>query len=275
MRIAVLLTVHNRREKTLRALDLLYSCTLPEGMRLTCFLTDDGSTDGTAEAVSAAFPEVRIVPGDGNLFWCRGMLEAWKAARAEDPAWDAYLWLNDDTYLFPDALLQLVACRDRHPGAIVVGPACSAETGEFTYGGRGELFLHCPPEGVERKLVTFDGNVVWVPSAVVERYGLLDRRFSHGMGDSEYGLRVTRHGGEAWQTAGFVGTCESHERPADWSNPDVPLCKRWKALHSPFGCRPREYFLVDRHNGFFTAVRHYFLIYIRVLFPSWWKNSPY
>ena len=55
-RIAVLMTVHNRREKTLLCLERLFANRMPEGYSMAVYLTDDGCTDGTAEAVSAQYP---------------------------------------------------------------------------------------------------------------------------------------------------------------------------------------------------------------------------
>ena len=67
--IAVLMTVHNRRDKTLSCLDSLYSEDLPASITMDVYMTDDGCTDGTSDAIHAAFPAVRIIHGDGTLFW--------------------------------------------------------------------------------------------------------------------------------------------------------------------------------------------------------------
>ena len=74
--VAVLLTVHNRKNETLRCLSCLYSQESQLIYSLSVFMTDDGCTDGTIEAVRDKFHDVRIVKGDGSLFWNRGMLKA-------------------------------------------------------------------------------------------------------------------------------------------------------------------------------------------------------
>lgn len=104
--IAVLLTVHDRKNKTLRCLENLYKQVLPNYLRLDIYLTDDGCTDGTPEAIKRQFPKVHIIKGDGNLFWNRGMYRAWEEAAKQD--YNFYLWLNDDSYLFDGALFTLV-----------------------------------------------------------------------------------------------------------------------------------------------------------------------
>ncbi len=63
--IAVLLTCHNRRAETLRCLEALLA--QDAGASLRVFLVDDGSTDGTGEAVRVSFPQVNVVQGDGSL----------------------------------------------------------------------------------------------------------------------------------------------------------------------------------------------------------------
>lgn len=123
--IAVLLTVHNRKEKTMKCLENLFNQQIPSGYSIAIYLTDDGCTDGTVEAVKKRFPTVQIVQGDGTLYWNRGMWTAWNAAAKHNH--DYYLWLNDDTYLLPGAIEELVQSATRcHEDAIVVG-ACRDE----------------------------------------------------------------------------------------------------------------------------------------------------
>lgn len=72
-RIAVLLTVFNRKEQTLLCLQRLQDQPSPEEFKIVTYLTNDGCTDGTPEAVRREFPDVHIINGDGNLFWNRGI----------------------------------------------------------------------------------------------------------------------------------------------------------------------------------------------------------
>src|SRR5690554_101285 len=105
-KIAVLLTCHNRREKSLACLKYLFKATLPVNYAIEVFLVDDGSIDGTSQAINIEFPAVNIIKGSGDLFWNRGMHLAWdKAAKTGYPF---YLWLNDDTILFETAISELL-----------------------------------------------------------------------------------------------------------------------------------------------------------------------
>ena len=75
--IAVLLTCFNRRAKTLAALEALFK---QDGagttFALNVFLVDDGSSDGTGDAVRGAFPQVHVIDGTGDLYWNGGMRRA-------------------------------------------------------------------------------------------------------------------------------------------------------------------------------------------------------
>src|SRR5580700_8623826 len=99
--IAVLMTSFNRREVTLKSVAALFQQRKAEGVQFTVFLVNDGSTDGTDEAVHSRFPDVRVLQGDGTLFWNGGMRMAFETAARE--SFDAYLFLNDDTFLYSDA----------------------------------------------------------------------------------------------------------------------------------------------------------------------------
>ena len=86
---AILLTCYNRKDQTLECLKSLKKNTL----FFKIFLVDDGSTDGTAKAVSACYPDVNIITGNGQLYWNRGMHLAWETASKND--FDFYIWIND------------------------------------------------------------------------------------------------------------------------------------------------------------------------------------
>ena len=91
--IAVILTVYNRCEVTIKGLRLLKFCidNLHGHFMVDIFMTDDGSNDGTYDAVTKEFPDVNIIKGDGNLFWSGGMRKAWRAAIDTKKKYDYYL----------------------------------------------------------------------------------------------------------------------------------------------------------------------------------------
>ena len=149
MKIAVLLTCFNRKQKTLFCLEglfqsqRLFNQKAGESIEIEVYLTDDGCTDGTAQAVREAFAgkSIHILQGTGNMFWAGGMRFAWKEAQKRHGEWDYYLLLNDDTtinaYCFNELMNTEAYSLDNYKQqAVVSGITCSAEDPTIiTYGG--------------------------------------------------------------------------------------------------------------------------------------------
>lgn len=146
MHIAVIITCHNRKEKTLHCLTNLFEAKKAYGhneVRLAVFLTDDGCTDGTAEAVDQLFDrhEIHIIKGDGSLYWAGGMRAAWREALKEKERWDYYLLVNDDTYTFDNLFTEMIEAHRyclrtlKRPG-LYSGVTCAqGQPNVITYGG--------------------------------------------------------------------------------------------------------------------------------------------
>lgn len=273
--VVAILACHNRRELTLRALRALDSA---QGVfDLSTVLFDDGSGDGTAEAVKAEFPGTTILSGDGSFFWNGSMHRAWQEALKREP--DAFLWLNDDVALDPDALARLrdawpEAEGQRRDGAFVLVGTTRDARGAFTYGGFRRLSrwrLALERIGETRALTrvdTFNGNIVLVPAATVRLIGLNDPAFFHMYGDVDYGLRATRAGIPVLQMPGTLGVCEANPTP-DLSQ--LGLAERWRfLLRSPRGYRPRSMWRLARKHGGALAPLQFLSPYRRLFYPAAW-----
>lgn len=265
-RIAVLMAVHNRREKTLRCLECLYSNTVPEGYELEIYMTNDGCTDGTPEIVKERFANVHILKGNGNLYWNRGMWTAWNEASKDD--FDHFLWLNDDTFLYSNALKMMLGLSLKEANAIIVGATENLEKTEITYGGYVEG-VRQKPLGRPIEVEYFNGNVVLIPRNVFQKLGNLDYYFRHSKGDFDYGMRAYKAGIKMFQTGNYVGVCEHDTKSNGWDDPSLPLFKRLTALTKPNGMPPREIFYINRkHRGVFSGVLYSCSVVLRCLFPK-------
>jgi GT2 family glycosyltransferase len=272
--IATLITCHNRKDKTLTCLEALFQSTLPEGYSLDVFLVDDGSTDGTAQAISENYPQVKLIQGDGNLYWNRGMHTAWKTA-AQTKEYDYYLWLNDDTYIFKNTLSAMLSSADStNNQAIIVAASCSKVTGKLTYSGFLSNGNPIMPTNEFIQAHTFHGNCVLVPKYVFQKVGNLDPLFHHAIGDMDYGLRAIKLGIKSLIAPEFLANCEANDSLPQWCLTSVPLMKRIKSLYSPLGNnQPNYYFrFALRHFGLFVALRHLFSMHLRLFFPTTWKK---
>lgn len=272
--IAILMTVFNRRDTTLRCLRELESQNFErDKYSVQVFLTDDGCTDGTPEAVRESFPNVTIIKGNGSLFWNRGMYSAWKEAAKSD--FDYYMWLNDDTFLSRDAIKRLLKESDGYNNeAIVVGSTCAVgNPDKITYGGWHRMRLITDlskPQPCDE----INGNIVLIPRFVYNILGTNDPYFHHAAGDIDYGLRAKEAGVKSFTGVGVFGECDLHERPTVWMDSSQPFKKRWKNFLSPTGNNPFEFFYFKRrHFGIFQACKIFVTMWIHFFFPKLWEHK--
>lgn len=267
--IAVLITCHNRKDKTIKCLDSLFSQKdIETDFTIQVFLVDDGSTDGTAEAIQAAFPQVQLIKGNGSLFWNRGMHLAWEVASRESNP-DFYLWLNDDTFLYPQAIKNLI--EGPFHKSIICGTTEDVSLNKLSYGGYDKKHNLIIPNNYYQKCEYFNGNIVLISNAIFRQLGNLDSYFRHALGDFDYGLRARNEGICLFISREVIGSCELHKGFPIWCNIDYSILERVKNFSTPLGISPRKYFYFDkRHNGFVKAIFHFFTIHLRLIFPRFW-----
>jgi len=298
-RVAILMACHNRHDKTVACLAALRaqqgrvecpettgkdepeppaSAARPSTLRssspstlhdyaIELFLTDDGSTDGTADAVKAIWPGATIIPGNGELYWCGGMRTAWTEAAKHNP--DFYLLLNDDTLLYPNAVRELFSLASSPIArCIAVGAICDPQTLHWTYGGSDCGRPFDPTEQTGRVCRSLNANCALVPRAVFEEIGMFDSVYTHSMGDHDYGTVATRAGIPIRETPRFVGTCEKNPHNGTWRDPSLSRRLRWQKLLSPKGLPPKEWLHYCRKQGrwFWPAI--FLSPYLKVLLGS-------
>jgi GT2 family glycosyltransferase len=280
IKIAVLMTCHNRKNTTLACLRKLMNQDGIQEVKLQVYLVDAGSTDGTMEAIEDQYPDIHLIRRDNTLFWCSGMRVAFEEAMKDYHNY--FLWLNDDTMLFQNAIRMLldtayqIRQQEGKPG-IIVGSTQDPKTGQCTYGGvirkskwQPLGYRHLESSGKPQRCITMNGNCVLIAREVVESVGNLSSDFTHYIGDYDYGLRASAKGIGVWIAAAYVGNC-SRNPLTPWAEPEVSLRRRLEILHSPKGLPPREWFLyLRRHAGIYWPI-YILTLYIRVLFPHLWR----
>jgi GT2 family glycosyltransferase len=94
-------------------------------------VVDNGSSDGTPDAVRERFPSVRVVESSND-----GLAAGWNRGIAETDA-EHVLLLNADAWLVEDALARLVDAAARHPRAAALGPRLQNGDGTLQRSVRG------------------------------------------------------------------------------------------------------------------------------------------
>lgn len=263
MRIAVLLTCFNRKEKTRECLHSLFK-NLPA---CAVYLVDDASTDGTPDMVKKEYPQVHLIHGNGNLFWSRGMYTAWKEAIKGD--YDYYLWLNDDMFLYENFFEELIACEEIGEGKCVVsGLVENLEGTKIIYGGFDERIELVQVSSTPQEIKYMHGNVVLIPKSIVNVVGIIDPYYYHDLGDVDYGLMVREHGYKVLATRKVVGRSDAAAlcRVRLWNS---NIAQRFKRLYSPLGSNPRIAFYFRRkHYGIVKALVYWIYLHCINILPD-------
>ena len=283
MKSAVLMTVYNRVEKTIHCLNsLLRDMKEIEGLSFDVFITDDGSTDGTEVAIKNQFPQdnIYLFQGNGSLFWNGGMIHSWKAALAKG-GYDGYLWLNNDTEVFPGLWMELKEADQYSKshygqGGIYVGSTCDKGKTKLTYGGfnftnkwslTDEFVI---PDGTFRNCQCAHGNVTYVSSDVVDREGIFYDKYFHGGGDHDYTYRAYKHGFPVFILRDYVGICENDYDVNQ--NQDAFLKMRLKDrinfLKSPKGYNLKNTLLFQKRCFPYRYPFVWLMGYMKVFFPK-------
>ena len=174
---------------------------------------DDCSPDGTAAMMRDRFggdARVKCVRNDVNSFQAVSRNRGAACAKGE---W--LLFLDDDNILDSRALVELLACFERHKDAGLVAPLSvhrrpGKENLVWTLGsdfsrwtsrprdvGANLPFERLPAEPADRP-TTYSPNAFMMPRALYEELGGMDERYVQIFEESDFGWRVVESGRTAW-----------------------------------------------------------------------------
>ena len=193
--VYVIIPVHNRKQTTLNCLAHLKQ--LGDLQRYQVVVVDDGSQDGTKSAINTFYPEVKVLEGDGNLWWTGAMALGMEYAHSQGA--DYFIWLNDDCFPQSQALSSIVEFMATHPDTIASANFYTEETSDSPiYSGfKGRKSLLANPGEV----IYVEGTTGWcvgIPANVFRQIGAPEvNKFPHYGGDSMYTLKATRAGFKA------------------------------------------------------------------------------
>jgi len=266
MSINVILTTYNRVDCTLKCLEHLLKCELPANFKLQIFITDSNSPDNTLGIIKKKYPFVKISNVGNDIFWNQGMRLAWQKAAITNPEY--YLWLNDDTYLNKNALKTLlIDYQSIKSPAIITG--VTDFKGNLTYGGRRQKYDGnlIRPNGSPQSVTYMNGNCVLVSKGIFKKLGNLNSRYSHSLGDIDYGLTAIKNDIGVYISSNIVGNCSPNLFV--WYNPKSTLYNRFKFLFSPKGIILKEFVYFNyTFFGVFKVFKFLISTSVALFFPK-------
>ena len=195
MRLVAVVLSWNGREDTLVALESLRG--------IETVVVDNGSTDGSPEAVAEAFPDVELIRAGVNLGFAGGNNVGIRRALDRGAEW--VLLLNNDASVEPGLADALAAAAAARPDAGVL--ACKvlfADSDRLWYAGAGfDAYLgrsrhegFGEPDRPDRLRDTTraTGAAMAVSRGAIEAAGLLDEELFLYAEDLEWSLRIREAG---------------------------------------------------------------------------------
>lgn len=203
-RVTIIVLNWNGLMDTLGCLDSLASLDYPN---CEVVVVDNGSMDGSVEALRARFPQITLIENGENLGYAGGNNVGLRHAMAQGT--DYALLLNNDTVVDLAFLRIMVDAAEAEPAVGIAGPTIYYHDRPdviWSAGGaidwqRGSTRMVGLDErdegqfGAEPRPVDFvTGCAMLVRRAVLERVGLLDERFFAYYEETEWCVRATRAG---------------------------------------------------------------------------------
>jgi GT2 family glycosyltransferase len=202
--LAIVIADFNGYARTRRCLAALQAGSRHD---FTVIVVDHGTTEETALGLARDFPDVLRLAASPDLWWT-GATNA-GIRRARELQASRIMLLNNDCYVTPDALDELLKQSDLHPEAIVapvqrdlrsgrlaaIAPSSCFALGFPSLPGPRELTPAQHEAGVVPVRLIVGGRGAIIPVPVLERIGLFDEEnLPHYGADHDFYLRARRAG---------------------------------------------------------------------------------
>ncbi|MDX1977516.1 MAG: glycosyltransferase family 2 protein [Pseudanabaenaceae cyanobacterium bins.68] len=246
--VYIIIPVHNRQDLTLACLENLK--VNGDLHKYQALVVDDGSTDRTFEEVTASYPEVTILKGDGNLWWTGAITWGMQYAYAQGAEY--FIWLNDDTHTEPNTLNLLIDFLTQHPHSIVGASCYASESNQLVETGfKGRYRLKASPDQIV-EVDGLSGYCVGISARIFTQIGAPDPvRFRHYGGDGMYTLKATRAGFKVYLLGKAKATLIAETDPvhnfSNYLNQSIKQSKK-PTLNLVFGSYKSPYHLITQFH---------------------------
>lgn len=284
--VAVVVLTFNGRDDTLAC---LASLSRVSWSALTTILVDNGSLDGTVEAVSGRYPFVCILRQEHNLGFAEGNNVGIR--HALELGADYVFLLNNDTTIAPDAIGRCVEAAERRVDAGAVSPLIyfAQPSNLIWYGGAafdarrahsgrmlGYREFECDRFLATRETDRVTGAAVLLPRRTLEQVGLLDPALFFLYEDVDWSLRARRAGyrlyivpeAKVWHRVSAAAGGEHSSMIAYYDTRNhIAICRRHAPM-SGLSALKREAGILSIHVAGMRRARHRWA-YLRAVLRGW------
>ncbi len=207
MDLSVIIVNWNTRDLVMESLSSLYAVT--GGFSIEVFVVDNGSSDGSVEAIRAAYPGVILVENNKNIGFARANNEALRRARGK-----YLLLLNTDVILQEHTVAALLEFMEKTPragigGAQLLNPDGTKQNSFDNFptllseGLNKSLFKKLFPKRFPSKRLTFSlplevesviGACMMVRREAVDEVGPMDEDYFLFMEETDWCFRMRERG---------------------------------------------------------------------------------
>lgn len=190
---------------------------LLDSSQLTDILViDNASADKTVSVIQERYPQVRLIANDSNLGF--GAANNIGIQIALNEGYDGVLLINQDAWLAPDALQQLMKVSLQHPKFGIISPkhmtgdGSKLDPGFATYISNEDVKMDYSQSSILN--CQFINAALWyVPTAVIKKVGVFSPLFYHYGEDKDYVNRLHFHGYQIGYVPTAIGYHDRGERP--------------------------------------------------------------
>lgn len=253
--VYLIIPVHNRKNLTLGCLEHLTKTGDRQPYHI--IVVDDGSTDGTGEDIKAQYPDVILLPGDGDLWWTGAIAKGMDYAYERGAQY--FIWLNDDCLPDSNTLPLLIEFSQKNPDTIVAPTCYPEESNQPVFSGfLGRKRVEGEP-GKVNYVDGMSGYCVLIPRTVYDKIGPPNaKRFPQYSGDDTYTLKATRSGFKACIVGDIKVTLvgpirqthkiKNYVKPGE--SPKVTFQKLFLAKKSPYYIPTKLFYHTGKYGPF-------------------------
>jgi len=247
-KVAVHMAVHNRAGYTISCIQKLLKSA--EGRwSLELFVADSGS-DGIGLRISETlmYKPYTYIKVPENSYWAESMYSCFLATFVSD--FDYIFLLNNDVFLYENAIEILSACANRNSECIIIGQLWDPTEDLHAYGGLMKAGIHplhyesVYGENIDTEVDSIHGNCVLMPKKTFMNGLYLNPKYRHNYADLDLGFRAKKLGIGLIVAPGYVGECTIGQR-----KPANNFLGRWNDFRSPLGTPIQSQILILKETS--------------------------